>query len=97
MWPREPGLSAEVAAGDAGGAGGDGGGGAGGDEGAAGGSAAGAHVEDPVGGADEVEVVLDDDDGGAVGDQPTEDVQQGPHVEGVEADGRFVEEEKVTI
>ena len=52
-------------AGVGGGVGGDVFGGAGGDDLAAAGAALGAHVDDPVGGLDDVEVVLDDEEGAA--------------------------------
>lgn len=57
-------------------------------------AAARAQVEDPVGVADEVEVVLDDDEGGAAVEERLEDVEQGADVEGVEADRGLVEDEE---
>ncbi len=71
------------------GAGFDFGWGAGGDDPAAGLAAAGPHVHDPVGRADDVEVVLDYDHGGAVADQMPEHLHQRAHVEGMKSDRRF--------
>ena len=58
---------------------------------AAAGAALGAHVDDPVGGLDDVEVVLDDDDGVALVDQALEHVEQLADVLEVQAGGRLVE------
>src|SRR5262245_9286522 len=50
--------------------------GAGGDDGAAAGAALGAHVDEPVGRLDDVEVVLDDQDRVARLDQPRQDAEE---------------------
>ena len=52
----------------------------------------GAHVDDPVGRLDHVEVVLDHDDGVAQVDQPIEHVEQLGHVVEVQAGRRLVEQ-----
>ena len=52
----------------------------------------GAQVDDPVGGLDDVEVVLDDDDGVARVDQALEDRQQHADVLEMEAGGRFIQD-----
>ena len=49
------------------------------------------HVDDRVGGADHVQVVLDDEDGVAQVAQAAQDAQQPLGVARVQADGRFVE------
>ena len=64
-----------------------------GDDSAAGGASAGAHVDDVVGAADDVQVVLDDDYGGSLPDQVSKYVEQGLHVERMEADGGLVKDE----
>ena len=63
-----------------------------GDDQAAAGAALGAHVDDPVGGLDDVEVVLDDDDGVARVDQPAQHAEQLADVLEVQAGGRLVED-----
>ena len=55
--------------------------------------AAGTHVDDIVGIADHVKIVLDDHDRCAVVDQCLKNAQQHLHVERVQADGRLVENE----
>src|SRR5215468_7743468 len=69
----------------------DGGGRAHGDDGAAGGAAFGAEVDDPVGFLDDVEVVLDGDDGVATVDQAVEHADEAFDVGEVQAGGRLVE------
>lgn len=61
-------------------------------------AAFGAEVDDPVGLGDEGEIVFDDDDdgGGAVVDEIVEEVEQPARVAGVQAGGRFVEDEDAT-
>ena len=56
-------------------------------------AAARAHIHDIVGAADEVEVVLDHEDGRAAVDEALKDGQQRLHVERVQADGGLVEDE----
>ena len=65
-------------------------GGAGGDYGAAVEAAFGAHIDDMVGGFDDVEVVLDDDHGVAAVDELAEDFEETLDVCGVEAGGGLV-------
>src|SRR5580704_16931226 len=67
-------------------------GGAGGDDVAAAGAAVGAEVDDVVGGLDDVEVVLDDDDGVAAVDEPAQDAQQFADVFEVQAGGGLVQD-----
>ncbi len=55
-------------------------------------AAAGAEVDDPVCGLDDVEIVLDDDEGIASIAQTQEDGHQGLNVGKVQAGGRFVED-----
>ena len=57
-------------------------------------AALGPEVDDPVGGADHVEVVLDDDERVSGGDQPPERPEQLRDVVEVQAGGRLVEEEE---
>ena len=63
-----------------------------GDQLAAVGAAFGAEVDDPVGFLDDVEVVLDGDDGVAAVDQAVQDVDQLLDVGEVQAGGRLVED-----
>ena len=65
---------------------------AGRDDLAAGGAALGAEIDDPVGGLDDVEVVLDDEHGVAVVDEAVEHLEQLLDVVEVEAGGRLVEQ-----
>ena len=51
-----------------------------------------AQVDDPVGGLDDVEVVLDHDHAVALVHQPVQHLEQQPHVLEVEAGGRLVED-----
>src|SRR5690625_4046711 len=51
------------------------------------------HVDDVVGIRDEVEIVLDDDHGGATVRQALQHGQQGAHVQRVQSDTRLVEDE----
>src|ERR1700729_6725 len=83
---------AEVLAGVAGFDGGDVFGGAGGDDVAAAGAAVGAEVDDVVGGLDDVEVVLDDDDGVAAVDEPAQDAQEFADVFEVQPGGGLVQD-----
>ena len=70
---------------------------AGGDDLAARVAATRAEVDDPVGGGDRVEVVLDQDDGVAGVDEPVQLTQQERGVRGVQSRGRLVEQvERVT-
>ena len=55
-------------------------------------AALGAHVDDPVGGLDDVEVVLDDDDRVALVDEAVQDVEQALDVGEVQAGRRLVED-----
>ena len=82
----------EIFASDGAGVGGDFGDGAGGEELAAEFACAGAEVEEVVGGADDVGVVLDDEDGVAEVAQVFEDADELGGVAGVEADGGLVED-----
>ena len=66
---------------------------AGGDDPAAGLTAAGAHVDEKVRVADDVEVVLDDHDRCAVVQKRLEDAEQHPHIQRMQADRRFIEDE----
>ena len=63
-----------------------------GDDETAAGAALGAHVDDPVGGLDHVEVVLDDDDRVAHVDQAGEHVEQLADVVEVQTGGRLVQD-----
>ncbi len=76
----------------AGGIGGDLFGGAGGDDLAAAAAALGAHVDDPVGGFDDVEIVLDDEEGAAAFDEFAEGGEELGDVVEVEAGGGLVED-----
>ena len=51
------------------------------------------HIDDVVGGADHVKVVLDHDHGRAVSDQCLENVQKRLHILRMEADGRLIKDE----
>ena len=82
----------EPVAGVGGGVGGDLFGGADGDDLAAAGAAFGAHVDDPVGGLDDVEVVLDDEEGAAAFDELAEGGEELGDVVEVEAGGGLVED-----
>ena len=55
-----------------------------------------AHVDDPIGGLDDIEVVLDDDDGIAVVTQPVQHVEQQLNVGEVQTGGWLVEDVKRT-
>jgi uncharacterized Fe-S cluster-containing radical SAM superfamily protein len=59
---------------------------------AAAGAAFGAHVDQPVGGLDDVQVVLDDDDGVAGVAQLVQHLQQHAHVVEVQARGGLVQD-----
>ena len=52
-------------------------------------------VDDPVGGADQIEIVLDDDDGGPGAHQAIEDDEQTGDVPGVQTGGRLVEHQEL--
>ena len=54
-------------------------------------SAAWPHVNNPVGGTDDVKIMFDDDDRRAVLDEMTEDLHKRADVKRMETDGRFVE------
>src|SRR6202035_3170883 len=82
---------AEVLAGVAGFDFGDVFGGAGGDDVAAAGAAVGAEVDNPVGGFDDVEVVLDDDDGVPAVDQPAQHPEQFADVLEMQPGGRLIQ------
>ena len=56
-------------------------------------TSAGAHVDDIIGTADHIEIVLNDDDGRAAIEQRLEHAQQHPHIQRVQADARLVEHE----
>ena len=62
---------------------------------AAGGAGSGAEVDDIVGFADELEIVLDDHDGVAHFDQAAEHLDEEAHVVRVEADGGFLDDVEV--
>jgi len=49
-------------------------------------------IDDPVGGFDHVEVVLDDEDSVAAVDQTVQDVKQLVYIDGMEAGGRLIED-----
>jgi hypothetical protein len=51
-------------------------------------------VYDPVGGFDDVQVVLDDEDGMAGGDEPLEDAEEDSHVVEMQAGGRLIKYEQ---
>ena len=70
------------------------GGGAGRDDGAAGGAAFGAEIDDPVRGADDVQVVLDHDHGVAVVDQAPQRGDELRDVGEMQARRRLVEQEQ---
>ena len=72
-------------------------GGAGGDNFAAGVAAFGAEVNHPIGFGDEVEVVFDDEDGMAGIDEALEHLHKAFHIEHVQADGGFFEDEEVAL
>jgi hypothetical protein len=67
-------------------------GGAGGYDLAAAAAALGAHVDDPVGGFDDVEIVLDDQQGAAAFDELAEGAEELGDVVEVEAGGGLVED-----
>ena len=79
-------------AGVGGGVGGDLFGGAGGDDLASACAALGTHVDDPVGGFDDVEIVLDDEQGAAAFDELAEGGEELGYVVEVEAGGGLVED-----
>ena len=81
-----------MGAGVGGGVGGDLLGGSGGDDLAAGVAALGAEVDDPVGGLDDVEVVLDDEERAAAFDELAEGGEEFLYVVEVEAGGGLVED-----
>src|ERR1022692_2503204 len=82
----------EVVAGVGGGVGGDLFGGSGGYDLAAGVAAFGAEVDDVVGGLDDVEIVLDDEEGAAAFDEFAEGGEEFLHVVEVESGGGLVED-----
>ena len=82
----------EPVAGVAGGVGGDVFGGAGGYDLTAAAAAFGAHVDDPVGGFDDVEIVLDDKEGAAAFDEFAEGGEELGYVVEVETGGGLVED-----
>ena len=55
-------------------------------------AAAWAHVDQVIGGGEQIQVVVDDDDRGPGVQQPVEHADQGGHVERVQAGGRLVED-----
>ncbi len=67
---------------------------AGADDLAAGLASLGAEVDEPVGGADDVEVVFDDDQRMPLGEQPAEGAEQGGDIVEMQAGGRFVEQKQ---
>jgi len=77
-----------------GGGGGHGLGRAGGDDAAAGGAGLGPDFEEPVGGFEHVEVVLDDDEAVAAIHDLLQDGEQALHVVAVQSGGGFVQEEQ---
>src|SRR4029434_8763801 len=66
-------------------------GGAGGDDAAAAVASLRTKVDDMVGRLDDVEIVLDDDDGVAAGDQSLQDLQEAMDVRKVQSGGRLVQ------
>ena len=64
---------------------------------AAGVTAFGAEVDDPVGGTDHVEVVFDDNQRVAGGDQLAERAQQFAHIIEMQPRGRFVKQEQYVL
>jgi hypothetical protein len=56
------------------------------------GAAARCHVDEVIGGAEQVQVVVYDDDSGACVDQPVEHTDQGAQVEGMQSGGQLVED-----
>ena len=92
LWRREAEDGGEVVAGVGGGIGGDLFGGTGGYDFAAGGAAFGAHVDDPVGGLDDVEIVFDDEQGAAALDEFAEGGEEFLDVVEVEAGSGLVED-----
>ena len=67
---------------------------AGGHHRAALGTAARAHINDVVCVADHIQVMLNDDDGGAVLDQGLEHAEQNLHIGGVQADGGLIKDKQ---
>ncbi len=61
---------------------------------AAGGAGFRADLENPVGGLEHVEVVLDDDDAVAAFDQRVEHAEQAFHVMAVESGGRLIKQQQ---
>ena len=57
---------------------------------AAGRTAAGAHVDQVIGVADHIQIMLDHHHGGAVADQCLKHPQQGAHIQRVQADGGLI-------
>jgi hypothetical protein len=58
----------------------------------------GAEVDDVVSAQDDVQVVFDDQYGGAVVEEPLQDLEEDADVQGVQADGRLVEyEDRVVL
>lgn len=60
-------------------------------------SAFGADFDDVVGFGDDIEMVLDDNDGVALIDEPVEEIDQAATVTEMEADGRLFEEVEVAL
>ena len=56
-------------------------------------SAARTHVDDIVGVSDDIQIMFDDDDRRAIVQQRLKDAEQHPHIQRVQPDGRFVEDE----
>jgi hypothetical protein len=64
------------------------------DEASSGGATGGAEFDDPVGRGDDIEVMFDDDDGGAFLDELIQDIEEASDIEGVEACCGFIEDEE---
>ena len=58
------------------------------------GAAARAHINDVVCVADHIQVMLNDDDGGAVLDQGLEHAEQNLHIGGMQADGGLIKDKQ---
>ena len=60
-------------------------------------AAAWAHVDDPVSAADQVQVVLDHDNGRSPLDEALEHIHEDLHVVRMQADGRLIEDEERAV
>ena len=55
-------------------------------------AAAGPHVDDIIGTSDDIQIMLDDDDGCAAFDERFKDAQKRLHIQRMQADGRFIKD-----